>query len=125
MNRTNCFVCEISSSKKNTIYVGKYWLIDTPFDIKLKGLFFIKTKRHVESIEKLTTHEAIELGKILVIASKKSQKLTKAKRIITWSLGLKDPHVHFWVVPVTEGNEKLIRDKISKAVKDFADYYRK
>lgn len=118
-----CFVCKVNKSRKFTVGEGKYWQIDTPADIHLDGLFFIKTKRHVESLDGLNNGEQQELGKLLHDYAKKSKKVSNAKRVITMCLGLKDPHIHFWIIPYTSENEKEIKN-ISHAVKKLADKYR-
>lgn len=120
---TNCFVCEVNRTKKFIIFESKSWQVDTPADIHLDGLFFIKTKRHVESLADLNREEQKEIGKLLATYAKKSKSVSKAKRVITMCLGLKDPHIHFWVVPYIKGNEEHIL-AISKAVKNLADKYR-
>ncbi len=98
--------------------------MDESFDIKLKGLYFIKSKRHIEGPEELNKDECKELGSLIQEFSLKSKKETKAKKIIVFSLGFKVPHLHFWIIPVTQGTLPHIL-KLSKAVKEFADLYRK
>ena len=119
-----CLICALNETGIYNVHRGKYWFVDNPMDIKLNGLFFLKTKRHLESIEKLNDGEKKELGFLLTKFARKSKRLSNAKRVIVWSLGLKDPHVHFWIVPYTEDNEKEILG-ISKAVKKLANKYRK
>jgi diadenosine tetraphosphate (Ap4A) HIT family hydrolase len=101
-----------------------FWRVDESFDIKLKGLYFIKPKRHIEGPEELDKDERKELGELIREFSLKSKKETKAKKIIVFSLGFKVPHLHFWVIPVTQDTLPHIL-KISKAVKQFADFYRR
>lgn len=118
-----CFICKLNRTKEFRVFESKFWQVDTPADIYLNGLFFIKTKRHVESLEDLNKEEQQEIGNLLSIFAKKSKTLSSAKKVITMCLGLKDPHIHFWVVPFTKENELYIQ-AISKAVKNLADKYR-
>ncbi|MFH1971328.1 MAG: hypothetical protein ABIJ05_03010 [Patescibacteria group bacterium] len=123
MDKKNCLVCKLNKSRKFRVLETNYWLVDKSFDIDLSGLFFLKTKRHVQNIEDLTTFESKELGPTLLRITKVSKEKSKAKRVIVMCLGLKDPHVHFWIVPVTNDNLNEIKG-IFKAVKKLADKYR-
>lgn len=119
----NCLVCQLNREKTYTVEETKYWQIDTPKDIHLDGLFFVKTKRHIESLASLNAHEQRELGGLLQKYGSMSKRRARAVRVITMCLGFKDPHVHFWVVPVTKaGYSQALQ--IASAVKAFADSYR-
>ena len=63
------------------------------------------------------------MGHLIQKYSKISQKEAKAKRIIAMSLGFSDPHVHFWIIPVTGKTEKELF-KIKSLMKNFADKLR-
>ena len=119
----NCLICRLNKTKKFMVFEGKYWQVDTPVSINLNGLFFIKTKRHVETLEDLNKKECLELGNLISKFAKKSKKISKAARIITMCLGFKEPHIHFWLIPITHKNKHYI-NKISQAVKNLADSYR-
>lgn len=105
------------------LFEGKNWQVDRPFDINLDGLFFIKTKRHVEELENLTSGETSEIGSLIKKFSKESRKKSNAQRVLAMSLGLSDPHVHFWIIPVTKKTEKDLV-KIKKIMREFVDKYR-
>lgn len=120
---SKCLVCSLNRTKRFLVSEGKYWQVDTPMDIRLPGLFFLKTKRHVESLTLLNPGEQKELGQFLKIFARKSEKVARAKRVVTMCLGFKDPHIHFWIVPVTESNRSNF-EGISSAVKRLADKYR-
>lgn len=122
-NIKECLICNLNTSKDFLVFEGKYWQVDTPLDIKLDGLFFIKTKRHVEQLGELTDEETNEIGGIIKSFSRESQKISNASKVIAMSLGFSEPHIHFWIIPVTDKTEKDLL-KISKAVKEFADNYR-
>ena len=120
----NCLICKLNSSKDFPVFESDSWLVDLPADIILRGLYFLKTKRHVEHLAQLSTTEANEMGHLIQKYSKISQKEAKAKRIIAMSLGFSEPHVHFWIIPVTGKTEKDLLE-IKKVVKKFTDNYRK
>lgn len=119
----SCLICELNSAGKFSVFTSNAWIVDLPFDIPLKGLYFIKTKRHIEHLSELNKDESKELGVLIQKYAKISKKETKAKRIITMSLGFSDPHLHFWIVPVTKDTEKELL-KIKDLMKDFADRFR-
>lgn len=119
----DCSICRLNKTKEFMVFEGKYWQVDIPVNIKLNGLFFIKTKRHVEFLEDLNKKECQELGNLITAFAKKSKRITRASRIITMCLGLKDPHIHFWLIPITHENKHYI-NTISQAVKKLADSYR-
>lgn len=120
----DCLICILNQEKNYLIEETAWWQIDTPQDISLNGLYFIKTKRHIESLTDLLDKEAQELGGLLQKYSTKSKGKTHALKIITFSLGFTQPHLHFWVLPITENNYDLGKD-IGRAVKQFADRYKK
>lgn len=120
---SKCLVCSLNQTKRFLVLEGEYWQIDTPVDIRLPGLFFIKTKRHVESLTQLNAGEQNELGKLIKRFAQKSKKIAHAQRVVTLCLGFKDPHVHFWIIPVTKSNKPNF-EEISQAVKKLADKYR-
>jgi diadenosine tetraphosphate (Ap4A) HIT family hydrolase len=123
MHSKDCLVCKLNKNKNFRVLEASYWLVDRAFDIGLNGLLFLKTKRHIQNIEDLSICESKELGLVISKATKICKERSKAKRVIVMCLGLKDPHVHFWIVPVTDENLKEIKG-IYKAVKILADKYR-
>lgn len=123
MKQQTCFVCQLNAAGPKVLK-GRYWQVDTAYDIHLNGLFFIRASRHIEDLENLSTSECRELGQLLRKFAKKSKEVSGAKRVLTMCLGLKDPHIHFWVIPYTDENETYVKG-ISRAVKDLADHYRK
>lgn len=90
MNRENtiqqCFVCQLNENKKFKVEETALWQVDVSPDIKLNGLFFLKTKRHVEHIADLTKLEALELGEQLKKYSRESKKLQALREfyIFVW-----------------------------------------
>ncbi len=103
-----CVLCAMNISKQ-FIEEGTSWLVDEPRDFKFPGLFFIRLKRHCESLAELTVEESSEIGQLIQKYSLKSYDIAKAQRVLAMSLGLSNPHIHFWILPKTSknGNEVL------------------
>ncbi|MGI5827555.1 MAG: HIT family protein [Patescibacteria group bacterium] len=120
MDENGCLICKLNRSGKYRIYADSFWVVDIPFDINLDGLLFLKSKRHVESLDELNKKERNSLGEVLAEFCKLSKKIASTNKVITMNLGFKDPHLHFWIVPVTNSNREYVK-KISLAVKRMAD----
>ncbi|GEM_PF-3729323 len=118
VSATKCIVCDFNQNKKYIEHESKYWQIDISPDLTQNGLFFIKTKRHVEHMADLNENEYKEVGKLLKEYSQKSMQIAHAFRVLNMSLKLKDPHAHFWIIPITKENEENTK-AISAAVKNF------
>lgn len=123
MDENGCLICKLNRSGKYRIYADSFWVVDIPFDINLDGLLFLKSKRHVESLDELNKKERNSLGEVLAEFCKLSKKIASTNKVITMNLGFKDPHLHFWIVPVTNSNREYVK-KISLAVKRMADGFR-
>lgn len=106
----SCLLCELNLSQDNKIHETEFWRVDLPLDIKMPGLLFIRLKRHCEQLADLTVKESQDLGQLIKFASKKSQEIAKPRRVLAMSLGLKDPHLHFWIIPVREEDEENIKN---------------
>lgn len=103
----NCKLCEFNKSGQN-IEQTDHWYIDQPRDFKFAGLYFIRCKRHIESLAEMSEEESSEIGCLIQKYSKRSQDEAKAQRVLAMSLGLSDPHIHFWILPKTEDNESEV-----------------
>jgi len=117
---SNCTICRFNNDNRFTLISSSYWIIGSAHDISVKGLYFLRVKRHLEHLGDLTNSEAIEMGGMLKKVSKMSKNESRAKRVITMSLGFSEPHIHFWIVPVTKNTEKDLL-KIGKAVRNFVE----
>jgi len=105
--KKNCYICELEKAGSG-IFRSRYWTIDNPDNFKIKGLLFVRLRRHAEELDKLKTTELESLGITLKKAVVKSREASKASKITMMRLGLKDPHFHFWVVPKTPQTEKTL-----------------
>ena len=112
----NCLICQLNTSKKFVVEESEFWQIDNPANFDFPGLFFIKTKRHIESLDDLSPEEAREIGSFIKKYAKKSKNISHAERVLAMSLGLSEPHIHFWILPKTLENGEQVME-ISKAIK--------
>lgn len=121
--RKNCLICTYNE-KKQYIEESARWFVDVPQEFKFPGLFFIRLKRHCESLAELTVEESSEVGQLIQKYSLKSYDVAKAHRVLAMSLGLSDPHIHFWILPKTNenGNDVL---QIRKAMQTILKRYKK
>lgn len=99
-----CVLC-LFNEKRQYIEDENGWFVDEPRDFKFPGLFFIRLKRHCESLADLTNEESSGIGHLIKKYSAKSYKISNAQRVLAMSLGLSDPHIHFWILPKTNENE--------------------
>lgn len=93
------------NQKGQHIENASFWVVDEPRDFVFPGLYFIRLKRHCEALYELTEGESNEIGGLIKKYSEKSYKVSKAIRVLCLSLGLSDPHIHFWILPKTTENE--------------------
>ena len=64
-----CWSCRSNSGEQRispgqTVYNGKYWLVEHAYPVKQKGWLVIVLKRHAEALHELTPAEFEELGVI-------------------------------------------------------------
>lgn len=119
----SCLPCRLNLSQDNKIHETDFWRVDLHLDIKMPGLLFIRLKRHCEQLADLTVEESTDLGRLIKFASEKSQEITPSRRVLAMSLGLKDPHLHFWIIPVREEDEENVKN-IPQALRVIMDPYR-
>lgn len=103
----DCLLCSLNN-KKQYIEETSGWFVDKSRDFEFEGLYFIRCKRHIESLGEMNELESSEIGLLIQKYSKKSQNEAKAQRVLAMSLGLSDPHIHFWILPKTRENENDI-----------------
>lgn len=118
----DCYICGLEKAGSG-IFRSRYWTIDNPDNFKIKGLLFVRLRRHAEELDKLKTTELKTLGLTLKRAVAKSREISKASKITMMRLGLKDPHFHFWVMPKTSQTEKTletIRSSFKKMRQKYA-----
>lgn len=119
-NRVDCLTCELHGNAYYKKIETASWDIITSKDTNHGKLFFIKTKRHVSNISDLTIQEAHELGYLLKKYSGKSTH--NGNQVLNLSLKIKNPHVHFWIIPEESTNGNYIRE-ISLTVKKLVQNY--
>lgn len=119
---TDCLLCKFNS-KNQFIDETSSWFVDEPRDFEFPGLFFIRLKRHCEALSELTEEESSEVGSLIKKYSAKSYKVSKAQRVLAMSLGLTDPHIHFWILPKTQKNGQEV-ELIKEAMHSILRLYK-
>lgn len=118
----DCLLCSFNAEVQY-IEETKSWFVDIPRDFQFPGLFFIRCKRHIESLGEMNEEECGEIGGLIQKYSRKSQIEANAQRVLAMSLGLSDPHIHYWILPKTQENENDVL-KIKDAMKNILSHYK-
>lgn len=70
----------------------------------------------------MNDEESSQIGSLIQKYSKKSQKEARAQRVLAMSLGLADPHIHFWILPKTKENSDdvlLLKKAMGEILKKY------
>ncbi len=121
--KEECLICELNE-KKQFIEETEGWFVDIPRDFTFPGLYFIRCKRHIESLSEMNEKESSEVGLLIQKYAKKSQNEANAQRVLALSLGLSDPHIHFWILPKTDENSDDVL-KLRSAMGEILSRYKK
>lgn len=119
----NCPLC-ILNNKQQCIEETEGWFVDKSRDFEFEGLYFIRCKRHIESLAEMNEEESSEIGLLIQKYSQKSQDEVLAQRVLAMSLGLSDPHIHFWILPKTKENSDDVL-KLRTAMGEILSKYKK
>jgi diadenosine tetraphosphate (Ap4A) HIT family hydrolase len=118
----SCHSCSSISGKNrispaDTIYEGKYWVIEHAYPTSLKGWLVIVLKRHAEKLHELSEEEFIELSKLqyMVIQRLKECLDYEKEYVVCFGEGSGFAHIHFHIIP----KPKELADEL-KAGKIFA-----
>lgn len=117
-----CMLC-LFNEKEQYIKNSLFWVVDEPRDFTFPGLYFIRLKRHCEALSELNTGESKEIGELIQKYSLKSYEKSRAQRVIAMSLGLSEPHIHFWILPKTSENKNDVLE-IQKAMQTILKRYK-
>lgn len=118
----DCLLCSFND-KKQCIEETSGWYVDIPRDFTFEGLYFLRCKRHIESLAEMNKEESREIGSLIQKYSKKSQIVSKAQRVLAMSLGLSDPHIHFWILPKAAENESEVL-QLREATRNIMSRYK-
>ena len=105
---TMCKTCELISRRNegaaplwDCIYRTPLWDVAHCYDTALLGWLVLVARRHIESLDRLTDHEAAELGHLIHHISFALKEATGC--IKTYALQFAEspehPHVHFHIIP--------------------------
>jgi histidine triad (HIT) family protein len=108
----DCFLCQkhdgqVAPPPGGYIYEGKYWMIcHAPMDKGPLGTLFIESRRHFLDFAEANEDELAEYGPLLKKVYTALKSLTKAERVYQVSFVEGIPHLHIWLIPRREGDEK-------------------
>jgi diadenosine tetraphosphate (Ap4A) HIT family hydrolase len=103
-DETECWTCKSVSGEQRispgqTIYDGKYWMVEHAYPVKQKGWLVIVLKRHAEALHELTAEEFGELGIIQTRLLKLLHETLKCQKEYISCYAEKEHfhHIHFHV----------------------------
>ena len=97
----NCELCNQIEATGDILYQDEHASVVLHNDWSVRGHAMIVAKRHVENPSDLYEHEWLHFARIWQKAELVLKELTHADRIIAMKLGLKTPHLHVHLYPVT------------------------
>lgn len=100
----SCITCKLnkepSSVLGGTIKEYNFWILQhIAGPVPVKGWLILKTKRHVEGIDKMSERESEELGLILNTLPKIQKKVLGAAKIYVCCFTEEVSHLHFHLIP--------------------------
>jgi len=110
---TICHSClSISGEERispgETIFAGRYWLVEHAYPSGLEGWLVIVLKRHCEKLHQLSSDEWLELSTLQQRCCKVLKTVFKSSKEYTmcFAEGQGFKHIHFHVVPKHSGFDK-------------------
>jgi len=105
-----CLACKSLSGEKRIspgkiIYKGKFWVIEHAYPTELLGWLIIEPKRHIETLDELTSKEWQEFNFLLQPTIQILRVLTGCEKeyVLCLSEGKGFKHIHFHVIAVPVG----------------------
>jgi len=77
----DCLLCKFNETKR-CIEETEGWFVDKSWDFTFPGLYFIRCKRHIESLSEMNEKDSNEIGLLIQKYSKKSQDEANAQRVL-------------------------------------------
>ena len=105
----SCELCDDIANTGDVVFEDEHTSIVLHNDWSVRGHAMIVAKRHVENPSDLYEHEWLHFARIWQHAERVLKELTNADRVIAMKLGLKTPHLHVHLYPVSE---KATRDEV-------------
>lgn len=100
----NCTACEIAKGNylppKGVVFENAYFIVHQDPYVALPFFFIISPKRHVYSIDALTSIEKCMLGSIIALVEEAVKSISKVEFLsIIQEDSVREGHLHMWVFP--------------------------
>lgn len=104
LEESRCMACDIVMKNYappgGIVYENTEYMIHQDPLVVIPGFLIISPKRHVFSIDELTSIEKLSLGHMIAIAETAIKTVTKVKYLsIIQEDKIKEGHLHIWVFP--------------------------
>jgi diadenosine tetraphosphate (Ap4A) HIT family hydrolase len=109
----NCVFCsDVAQSGEVVLETAHAWVI-LHEDWSVPGHAMIVSRRHVENVNDLTSHEWTRFSEVWRRAERALLRVTGADRAIVMKLGIATPHLHMHIYPVSRN---LTREDVFAAI---------
>ncbi|HJQ41289.1 MAG TPA: HIT family protein [Thermoanaerobaculia bacterium] len=98
----SCELCDAIAQTGDVVFEDDHTFVVLHNDWSIRGHAMIVAKRHVENPSDLYEHEWLHFARVWQHAERVLKELTHADRVIAMKLGLKTPHLHVHLYPVSE-----------------------
>ena len=116
----NCMGCAITNKEISIpggiIFEGKYTILGADPEIPIPGFMIVNSKRHINSVSKLSKEERYEIIDVISLAEKALRELSITEEV-TLVQEEKSKHLHIWIFP----NYKWMTEKFGKGIKYLRD----
>lgn len=116
--RMSCELCDNIANTGDVVFENEQTFVVLHNDWAVRGHAMIVAKRHVENPSDLDEREWLHFAGVWQRAERVLRELTKAERVIALKLGLKTPHLHVHLYPVSgETTRDEVFDMINMKVR--------
>ena len=103
MDIMSCELCESIAQTGDVVFEDEHASVVLHNDWSVRGHAMIVAKRHVENPSDLDEDAWLHFARVWHRAERVLIELTNADRVIALKLGLKTPHLHVHLYPVSTG----------------------
>jgi diadenosine tetraphosphate (Ap4A) HIT family hydrolase len=97
-----CELCDAIASTGDVVFEDEHTSVVLHNDWAVRGHAMIVAKRHVENPSDLEADEWLHFARVWQHAERILKQLTSVDRVIALKLGLKTPHLHVHLYPLSE-----------------------
>ena len=120
-----CFGCAIVNNQLPSypfvVWENENFVVVQDFELPIKGMMIISTKRHIESIVDLTKEESSQLIKIIRSITSLEKNICKCDEVTIVQEQKKGYHFHVWILPTLPWMKEKF-GKVLKNIKDIQEY---